>query len=537
MRIDRLPRLPGYRDPRADCDSLYDLFSIPISFVFRLGDSVWTFVASCTAFCISPIVSGIGEDAQTTWAGDDYARPETIHMGLGFYSHFPEPDEADVVSDDDHGDTSPDISANSYPIISCLSYGAPLWLRGGCNSDESGLEDGESYVYDAPEFWDVPAHRVAVILDVSDTPECLQGDRKLMSVDAYIKKQWQDAWTGPTGSKKTGLALVTILTRSDIATQEIISGPMFESKNAEGTDIVAIATAFYRSMTNQHCKAKGEGQFECGGHAVMRKYRTGKSSGKHHFIGCSNWSDGDSLSHRFTKIPPQVRESIFQSLVRGEEITEEDTEVVEGYCSAIIHPSHLPRNKQCARIHYRDNKSVVGHLEAHTCPAELLILIPVDQALLPMSGQPAVLAREARSIHAGLKTLLTRDDWANYHEAYFQRKKYVPSLISLPSNNIAIYLSVSAVAPCTSSFSLPHRNRATQGCTSGCRPLSPPSLSNTSSGWPSARICSTHNSTKTTVQGVYAIVDSRSARLALSLRFFSLPLHPVFTRTSWLFHQ
>jgi hypothetical protein len=47
----------------------------------------------------------------------------------------------------------------------------------------------ESYLYDAPEFWDVSAHHVAIILDVSDTPECLQGNRKLMSVDAYIKKQ------------------------------------------------------------------------------------------------------------------------------------------------------------------------------------------------------------------------------------------------------------------------------------------------------------------------------------------------------------
>ncbi|KAJ7858921.1 hypothetical protein B0H14DRAFT_3135338 [Mycena olivaceomarginata] len=162
---------------------------------------------------------------------------------------------------------------------------------------------------------------------------------------------------------------------------------MFKSKNAEGTDIVAIATAFYRSMINQHCKAKGDGnsQFECGGHAVMRKYRTvfnsyfisfspliqiqGKSSGKHYFIGCSNWSDGDGLSHRFTKIPPQ------------------------GYCSAIIHPSHLPRNKECGRIHYRDNKSVIGDLEAQTCPAELLILIPVDEndlraVVIPKAGVP-----------------------------------------------------------------------------------------------------------------------------------------------------
>ncbi|KAF7359934.1 PCI-domain-containing protein [Mycena venus] len=260
--------------------------------VSLLGNSVWTFVASCTAFCISPIGLGLGfysEDVQAIWADDNYARPEIIRVGLGFYSRFPEPDEADAVSDGNPWDPGPDISADSYPI-SCLSYGAPLRLRGGCHSDESELEDGdsdtqtelstanlvpmvnlahagsfrlrsrsnsdvddsennagesdepesdsvgpsskrkrktaqpprprkppskgkckasddesdseaairvtlggkngtkgmfvdeESYFYDAPEFWDVPSHRVAIILDVSDTPECLQGDRKLMSV-------------------------------------------------------------------------------------------------------------------------------------------------------------------------------------------------------------------------------------------------------------------------------------------------------------------------------------------------------------------
>jgi hypothetical protein len=60
---------------------------------------------------------------------------------------------------------------------------------GGKNGAKEMFVDEESYIYDAPEFWDVSAHRVAIILDVSDTPECLQGDRKLMSVDAYIKKQ------------------------------------------------------------------------------------------------------------------------------------------------------------------------------------------------------------------------------------------------------------------------------------------------------------------------------------------------------------
>ncbi|KAJ7106870.1 hypothetical protein C8R43DRAFT_207304 [Mycena crocata] len=39
-----------------------------------------------------------------------------------------------------------------------------------------------------------------------------------------------------------------------------------------------------------------------------------------------------------------------------------------------------------------------------------------------MADQPAQVSREARSIHAGLKTLLARDVWGNYREADFQRK-------------------------------------------------------------------------------------------------------------------
>ncbi|KAJ6554612.1 hypothetical protein B0H19DRAFT_1262941 [Mycena capillaripes] len=101
-----------------------------------------------------------------------------------------------------------------------LAHVASLRLRGGSNSDGDDSGDGADES-DEPEFecagptskqfWDVPTDRVGIILDVSDTPECLQGVRKLMSVDAYIKKQCQDTWAGRTGSKKTGLALVTIL--------------------------------------------------------------------------------------------------------------------------------------------------------------------------------------------------------------------------------------------------------------------------------------------------------------------------------------
>ncbi|KAJ6489891.1 hypothetical protein C8R45DRAFT_992076 [Mycena sanguinolenta] len=54
-----------------------------------------------------------------------------------------------------------------------------------------------------------------------------------------------------------------------------------------------------------------------------------------------------------------------------------------------------------------------------------------------MSEQAALVAREARSIHGGLKTLLAGDVWANYREADFQRKnlrrRYLHLLLLYPN--------------------------------------------------------------------------------------------------------
>ncbi|KAJ7653853.1 hypothetical protein B0H17DRAFT_1214515 [Mycena rosella] len=263
-------------------------------------------------------------------------------------------------------------------------------------------------ITEAPECWEIPQHhRVAYILDVSGTPECLRlGPQKVGTVDRYVKKQCQDAWDGGTGSKKSGLAKVTILNegaviscrRSNLtcngfytcslaapdhladferwddlgsATQDLISDPNRAAKIAEASDVVATATAFYRSAMNRHCKAVDGDQVACGGHAVLRKFRGGPANGKAHFVGFSNWSSGDDLEHRFTSVPREVREAILCQLFRGEEID----------------------NKQCPRIHFRNNKHVLGELTSQQCPAELLILIPVGAAdlravIIPKSGIP-----------------------------------------------------------------------------------------------------------------------------------------------------
>ncbi|KAJ7104628.1 hypothetical protein C8R44DRAFT_987854 [Mycena epipterygia] len=201
----------------------------------------------------------------------------------------------------------------------------------------------------APECWAIPpSHRVAYILDLNQTPESLVGPRKTMTVDAFIKKQCQDAWTGPTGSKKIGLASVTILDEGDeilspehlasferwddsgSTTEQLISAPTRAAKIAEANDVVAIANAFYQSAKRLACPGKyetEEGELSCSGHAVMRKFRSGKSNGKAHFIGCFNWADDDGMQHRFLKILDNVREPILQQLFREEPIVVDDAEL------------------------------------------------------------------------------------------------------------------------------------------------------------------------------------------------------------------
>ncbi|KAJ7157483.1 hypothetical protein C8R46DRAFT_1294194 [Mycena filopes] len=295
---------------------------------------------------------------------------------------------------------------------------------GGTNGTPGIFVDEVVDIYDAPECWNIPeSHRVAYILDLSATPERLQQGGKEITVDKYIKKQ-ANSWDGPTGSRTTGLAKVTILDEDSViscrrsnlkcngffncslaapdhladferwddstsATQELISAPKHAAKIAEANDVVAIATSFYRSVNSKHCKAKDDGQFQCGGHAILRKFRSGKSNGKSYFVGCSNWDDGDGLSHRFTQIPRQ--------LFRGEEITVDDAEIVEGPCSEIVHPSHLPKNKHCPAQKYKQSIDAVGLIGTTT--------LRVDKAastktilggLLPEEVHPSMINKRKR---------------------------------------------------------------------------------------------------------------------------------------------
>ncbi|KAJ7867547.1 hypothetical protein B0H14DRAFT_3132882 [Mycena olivaceomarginata] len=190
----------------------------------------------------------------------------------------------------------------------------------------------------APEVWEVLDERVAYILDVSDTPGCLEFQHKVQTINAMVKKQRQDSLSGPTGSKTKSLAQVIILEdkddwpmimdcrRSNLScggfytcsladedyldsfercgtdSQDFFFGTDSHSQMAEAGSLIAIATEFYHSVCSKYCRGTSEdSDFPCGGHAIMRKYSEGSVNGKSYFIGCSNWSKNDSVIHRFTK--------------------------------------------------------------------------------------------------------------------------------------------------------------------------------------------------------------------------------------------
>ncbi|KAJ7468536.1 hypothetical protein FB451DRAFT_1177325 [Mycena latifolia] len=243
----------------------------------------------------------------------------------------------------------------------------------------------------AREFWPVPQadHPVAYVLDFTDSPDCISS-----TVDAFIKKECQDSLTGPTGSHEPNkLADVLILDDGEVVqcrrsnltcggfytcslaaadhldgfkcwdddstlgmTRELISDPIRTAKTLEAGSLVAVATQFHLSVTRQFCKGKGDDdRFECGGHA-------GPQNGQAYFIGCSNWSKEDHFTHRFTKIPHGVRESILCKIFRGEEVIVEDEDIVTGPSSSTrsilngklpqeLHPGMIDNRKRREMIH------------------------------------------------------------------------------------------------------------------------------------------------------------------------------------------
>ncbi|KAJ7770091.1 hypothetical protein B0H16DRAFT_1881855 [Mycena metata] len=369
MRMDRIRRSANYRNDRLSCCSLYELAVEPLQLFRRILISPWYWVTS--AFVFSTFAAHDNESSDD--CGSDR---ETSGQGRAF-------------SEADSG----------------------IRVTVGKGKAQGLYVDEVVEIQSAPEYWCVPQSdaRRAYIFDLTGSPECLGSTNAPLTVDGFIKKQCRRV-PGTRGEgipcRRSNLTCGGFYTcsfaeqghprgcaRWDDDSEDVIAVPIRAAKSAEAKSLVAIATQFYESVMSKHCNGAVEEDFPCGGHAVLCKFLKGRSNGKAYFIGCSNWTKDDDITHRFTKIPAGVRESILRKLFRGEALSDTEDDVVTGPCTQITHSANLPNNKLCPRTHFRDGQHVRGTLSKNKCPAKILILIPIDgtdlrTVVIPQAGTP-----------------------------------------------------------------------------------------------------------------------------------------------------
>ncbi|KAF9018763.1 hypothetical protein BDZ89DRAFT_1165024, partial [Hymenopellis radicata] len=307
-------------------------------------------------------------------------------------------------------------------------------------------------ISEAWEYWPVSDsdERVAYILDLRDDPACLEVKAatsaksvgsskgitvKHLTVDAFIKRECQDSWGGPTGSssKLTAVYLLDPASEegvkcrvshlsckgcyvcsssdpdllsgferwssTDQTQDDLFTNPVFEAHSRESTSKIARAQAFYRSVMGMKCTARSLNGEVCGGSAILRKFKKGTQAGKSLFVGCANWREDDKkagIYHRFTAIRTDVSETLVQRLFAGDDLgtltDEEEVKQMQEPCPKIAHPGHLPKDARCKLTHVdRDGRIVEGRYTLHDCPARLTIYVPEDVSdlravIVPKSG-------------------------------------------------------------------------------------------------------------------------------------------------------
>ncbi|KAJ7759918.1 hypothetical protein B0H16DRAFT_1815114 [Mycena metata] len=385
MRMDRIRRSANYRNDRLSCCSLYELVVVPLQLLLRILISPWYWVTS--AFVFSTFAAhGMFSLCCTTLTHSHLP----AHVYLSHTPSFRLRGGFDSDSDNESSDDCGSDCKTSGKRKRKASTSAPRKSRKGKGRAVSEVDSGIRVtvgkgkaqglyvdevveIQSAPEYWCVPQSdaRRAYIVDLTGSPECLESTNVPLTVDGFIKKQCQDSMTGPTGARDE---------RASTRLRAL-------AKSAEAKSLVAIAThecLFYESVMSKHCNGAIEEDFPCGGHAVLRKFlkefffsplRWRSEliiNGKAYFIGCSNWTKDDDITHRFTKIPAGVRESILRKLFRGEALSDIEDDVVTGPCTQITHSANLPNNKLCPRTHFRDGQHVRGTLSKNKCPAKIL---------------------------------------------------------------------------------------------------------------------------------------------------------------------
>ncbi|KAJ7908033.1 hypothetical protein B0H13DRAFT_1879033 [Mycena leptocephala] len=348
MRIYRLRRCPGYQDPRLSCYSFSDFLTVPrwfLSTIMAIPRNLHSFWASKSLFETRRYSADQGPVSHDSDSDDSEYNGNLSRSRLNEYGFR---SRSTSQSYPRNVDILPSSGEVFFKIQTRMSWIQTVLVHlGGVSVKPSPQSCGNHRIKGRSD------HRVAFILDVTNSPECL----------AFV---CQDSITGPTGSRDVNkLAEVLILDdgvvidcrRSNLTcggfwtcpfaasdflkgfervegdSEDLISAPIHAAKSAEAGSLIAIASEFYQSVISKYCKGKVEDEnFSCGGHAIMRKYTKGASTANH------------ALS-----------------------------------------------DAPIARTHFRDGKHVRGTLVKRTCPAKILILIPVDEndlraVVIPAAG-------------------------------------------------------------------------------------------------------------------------------------------------------
>ncbi|KAJ3498258.1 hypothetical protein NMY22_g19617 [Coprinellus aureogranulatus] len=161
--------------------------------------------------------------------------------------------------------------------------------------------------------------------------------------------------------------------------------------NVQASSNESRALGFYLRAIASCCPGKDESgdSLNCQGNAVYRIRRDKKKSfdGKKGFVGCSNYAEGQSKSHRFMPIPLDIMEELVERLFKtagkafGPDVSASDSQAPnEAQCARILHPSVGKKGKaKCDYPHVRDGMAIVGRIVHQDCPNTVHIWAPVDR--------------------------------------------------------------------------------------------------------------------------------------------------------------
>ncbi|KAJ7271431.1 hypothetical protein B0H12DRAFT_1303369 [Mycena haematopus] len=226
-----------------------------------------------------------------------------------------------------------------------------------------------------PATWVVP--RVPTVYYI-DKAQITTKSGKLQALDAFIRSEDQESWTGSNGHRAGDVKVFgltddpdqSILCRRsqlycngvdacELADEDLFSGSAtreFDATENEAASSIGVLARLYGRIVNSTCKVK------CDGVPILVRLKNASSYGKKFFIGCSKWSRNQRFDHIYWNIPSNVDENDLRFVMEnnGRLLT------------------HMTEN-ETSYTHVVDGRIIPAKITNRPCKTEMLIFIPVKQ--------------------------------------------------------------------------------------------------------------------------------------------------------------